>query len=126
MITLPPNPPSQSAFANWARLVALAVNDLARRIGAFGASKTIDADYAAVETDYLILVDAAAGPVTVSLPANRLGKQLVVKRIDADPDNDVTITADGGELIDGSATVSVPAQYMSFTLMGVPGGWAVL
>lgn len=126
MITLPPNPPSTNEFPNWARKLATIVNELVRKLGAFGTSSTVSSSpYTATDSDYLLLVDASAGPITVFLQPNRFGKQLVIKRVDGSA-NVVGIDPAPGETIDGSAFVSIPAQWQSFTLMGVTGGWVIL
>jgi hypothetical protein len=118
-------PPTATNLAEWVRKAAFAINALIKSLGAFGTSVAVDGDYTAGEGDYLILVDATAGDVVIDLPAGRLGKQLVIKRQDASG-NDVNIVPSGTETIDGDTALPIPAQYMTFTVMGIPGGWAVL
>lgn len=118
-------PPTASNLPEWIRKAATAINELIRRLGAFGNSVAPAGAYTADDGDYLILIDASAGTVPVSLPANRLGKQLVVKKTDASA-NVVTITPAPGETIDGAASLDITVQWQTFTLMGIAGGWAVL
>lgn len=125
MIPLPPTPPTIPTLPNWCRKVVTAVNELIRKIGAFGSASAVVGDYTVTDSDYLLLVDATSGPVTVALPANRPGKQYVVKKVDASG-NGVTIDPDGSETIDGAANKVIGTQWQSYTIMGIPGGWAIL
>jgi len=59
-----------------------------------------------------VLVDATAGPVTLTLvSATKIGgKIFFIKKTDASG-NAVTVAAAGSETIDGNANVSLPAQF---------------
>jgi hypothetical protein len=77
------------------------------------AVRTVAADYAAGDGDHTILVDASAGPVTVTLPSvlpaaggQNPGRIYVVKKIDDGP-NVVTVVAAGGASIDGAAAYAL-------------------
>lgn len=118
-------PPTASNLPEWVRSAATAINELIRRLGAFGSSVTPSADYDANDADYLILADASAAPLIVNLPPNRSGKQFVIKKSDASA-NAITITPAGAETIDGAPTLVITTQWQSFTLMGISDGWAVL
>lgn len=118
-------PPTASNLPEWLRKAATAINELIRHLGSFGTSVAPAGAYTADDSDYLILIDASSGAVPVALPGNRLGKQLVVKKTDASA-NAVTITPAPGETIDGSSSLDITAQWQTFTLMGISGGWAVL
>lgn len=61
---------------------------------------------------HVILSDATAGAVTLTLPdaASVEGKVFVIKKVDATA-NTVTIAAAGTDLIDGVATKVIAAQY---------------
>jgi hypothetical protein len=72
-------------------------------------------------TDCVLKVDASAGPVVINLPpitAGEHGWMLYIKRIDAVLLNAVTINADGAapDLIDGAASITLPAQFQSWTI----------
>lgn len=68
------------------------------------------------EGDYMILVDATAGNVTVNLPpaAANLRREITVMKVDASG-NTVTIDADAGELINGATTLVITTQWVSQT-----------
>ncbi|HXH17853.1 MAG TPA: hypothetical protein VNJ07_02130 [Chitinophagales bacterium] len=75
------------------------------------ASQTITSDYTA-GNNFIILVDAASGNVTVNLPAvaSSNGRIYIIKRLDGSM-NSVTIDPNGAEQVDGAATASLAAQY---------------
>lgn len=85
-----------------------------------------DTPYAVAFNDGAILVDASGGAVTVSLPAasSEPGRLVHVKKIDASA-NAVTVDAAGADLIDGSGTVVLAAQYDAVRLVsdGVSAWW---
>jgi hypothetical protein len=63
------------------------------------------------ETDYLLLADASAGALTISLPLAAIGgRQLLLEKID-DSANAVTVVAIGVDTIQGDSTISLAAQY---------------
>ena len=69
--------------------------------------KTVDSDYTASGTDYMILCDATPASFSVFLPpaADVEGLILVIKKIEpASAARTVTINADGAELIDHATT----------------------
>lgn len=75
--------------------------------------KVVTADYTATIEDDLIVVDATAGAVTVTLPKVDLayrGKVYEVVKIDASG-NAVTVDGAGSEQIEGAASVSLPTRY---------------
>lgn len=65
----------------------------------------VTADYSALETDALIIVDASSAPVTITLPPGRFGTPFRIKVVDAT--NVVTVEGDGAETIDGSASFTL-------------------
>jgi hypothetical protein len=83
--------------------------------------RRITTNYTMDLNDSIILVDATAGNVTVTLQAALQWEQkrLIVKKIDASV-NTVTIDANSTELIDGAATKVISTQYTSheFTSQG--------
>lgn len=64
--------------------------------------------YAVLSTDFVLLVDASGGDVTIALPdANSVpGRHLIVKKIDNSA-NKVIIDAAGADLIDGEETAEL-------------------
>jgi len=112
---------------DWPRLVAKVVNENGRAIGALEAPfavRTLTVTGAALVTDYLLLVDATAGAVTVNLPAvaDSEGAYIIVKKTDASV-NAVTVDADGAETIDGAATQVLTAQYDAVTVLCDGSAW---
>lgn len=83
--------------------------------------RRVTSDYTVDLNDSIILVDATAGNVTITLQGALQWeeKRLVVKKIDSSV-NTVTIDADSTELIDGAATKVISTQYTSheFTSQG--------
>lgn len=114
---------------DWPRLVAQAVNENGRAIGTLETppTRTLTATGAALASDYLLLVNATAGAVTVNLPAaaSSNGVYLIVKKTDASV-NAVTVDADGAETIDGAATQVLSAQYDAVTVFCDGSGWWIV
>lgn len=84
---------------------------------------TETADYTVLPTDYVVLVDATAGDITVTLPdASTLSKIFYVKRID-DTANIVTISS--SQFIDDD-TASLVAPYSTIGLIPDTTGYWLL
>lgn len=73
-----------------------------------------------------ILADPSGGAITINLPSvsGNYERTISVKLIDGT--NDVTIEADGSELIDGSATLVLTTQYESVVLRSANGNWYIM
>lgn len=84
------------------------------------------AAYPVVETDSVILANAAAAPFTVTLPTpvGIAGRRYTVKKIDATA-NAVTIATAAGT-IDGAATASTSTQYASFDFVSDGANWFIV
>lgn len=82
--------------------------------------------YSATLSDYIILVDATSGAVTITLPAASTAthKVMIIKKTDAV--NDVTVDGSGSETIDGALTwtLSVPRSAITVACDGT--AWHVL
>ncbi len=91
------------------------------------ARRTLTASGNAVATDYLLLVDATAGAVTVTLPAaaDSDGAYIITKKIDASA-NAVTLDANASETIDGATTLPILAQYDAATLACDGTAWYIV
>ena len=76
--------------------------------------KTVTTTYIPLKSDFLILGDTTAGTFAINLPtAASVPKWIFCfKKIDANANN-LTPTGNGGELIDGSGTYALAAQYDS-------------
>lgn len=83
--------------------------------------------YTVTSLDSVILVDATAGAVTVTLPAASVstGQRLEIKKTDSSG-NAVTIDGNGAETIDGAATASLSVQYESKTIVCDGSNWWIL
>ena len=86
--------------------------------------KTITANYTATASDYMILCDASSGAVTVTLPDATAvaGLEINVKKKDASS-NACVIQASGSQTIDGSSSVSIPSQYISYSVISDGTVW---
>ena len=74
-----------------------------------------------------ILCDCTSNPITVNLPAaaNYSGMSYSISKTDATA-NAVTVTANGAELIDGSATYSLSILNYYVTVFSTGTGWKVV
>lgn len=94
----------------------------------FPATSTSSTPYSVASTDYLILVNASGGAKTVTLPdlASNRSRVLVIKAISVAGGN-VTIARSGSDTIDGATSLTISAQYGSFTLQAPDSGtdWAI-
>ena len=84
--------------------------------------------YTASLNDYIIAVSASAG-AGVQLPSSDFGKSFIVKDVSGSAQsNNITITAAGGELINGSANVQINSSYgsLTFVYFGAGIGWGTI
>ena len=91
------------------------------------AFRTVAASVTALATDFLILADATAGALTVTLPpaASSRGAMIVTKKTDVSA-NAVTVAGDGSDTIDGAASVSLASQYDAVTVACDGSGWWIV
>lgn len=87
-------------------------------------ARTVISNYTVQPEDHTILVDSTTAAVTITLPpvGAKAFRYLVVKKSDSSG-NAVTVSAVGGALIDGAATVSLSAQYQTVILHGNSTAW---
>ena len=85
------------------------------------------ATYTITDNDYVILVDATAAPVTVTLPTavGREGRIFEVKRISTNA-NTVTLDGAGAETIDNSANQIYTLAYVSLTVYSDGSNWWII
>lgn len=100
----------QRAFTGSGRLFlddSLNWSDVFGEVGVSSVSSSRDI----TGSDYILLVDASSGDVTLTLPAASLikGRMLEVKKIDSTV-NKVIIDAAGSDVIDGDATLELLYQ----------------
>jgi len=85
----------------------------------------ITADYTVLPTDDVILVDATAGNVIISLPTAVGWTKLVrIKKTD-NTAYTVAIAPDGSETIDGESSRVIYDQYHSATLISDNANWSI-
>jgi len=78
-------------------------------------------------TESFIACDAAAGAVTVNLPAAATagaGREYTIKKIDSTA-NACTLDGDGTETIDGGATAAISTQWHSLTIISTGSAWII-
>ena len=129
-----PTPPSPSGTGTAPTTIAGALDTLAAQNYArwldFRTVETRAVSSNAILADEsvsVILADAAAGAVTITLP-NPLAwtnKWLTIKKTDATA-NVVTVTGGVGVLIDGAGTQGIAYQYDAITVVSDGTSWAVL
>ena len=104
---LAPIPQDLPDIREWVSQIASILRQVQERIRLFQIEVvTTTVSYTMVDIDSLILGDATAASITVTLltAAGREGRDIYVKKIDTS-DNTVTIDAEGTETLDGSTTI---------------------
>jgi hypothetical protein len=116
-----------NAGAGGDRIVVADANGILKTIAAptTTAIRTESANYAAVAADETILVNAAGGTVTVTLPSvPTVGKKYNVKKVDSTP-NTVTVNGNGHN-IDGTATISGTLPYQGWVMQYDGSNWFII
>ena len=92
-----------------------------------GAYRSVTTSGNVVSGDYLIIADATAGAITLSLPPAALvpGRIYAFKRINAGA-NAVVIDPNGSETIDGNLTHTLTPQWNGVTIMSNGVAWFIL
>ena len=95
--------------------------------GFVGNIRNLAADGDAVASDFLVLADATAAPLTVTLPpaADSMKALITVKKTDSSGHH-VTVEGNGAETIDGSANVVLGSVHDAVTVACDGYGWWVL
>ncbi len=87
---------------------------------------TKTANYTISAADDVILGDATAGSITITLPtAVGIVKSFTVKKVDSSA-NTVTINTTGGQTIDGSASIVISVQNTSKTVVSDNANWQLI
>lgn len=100
----------------------------AGRFASMGVGVTTKtATYTATTSDYTVRCNAAAGVMSVNLPAaaSCAGSLMAIKKIDATA-NAVTIDPAGAETIDGAATLAMSTQYGCTVIQSNGVSWDVI
>lgn len=92
-----------------------------------GAYRSVTTSGNVVSGDYLIIADAAAGAITMTLPPAALvpGRIYAFKRINSGG-NAVIVDGYAAETIDGAATHTLTPQWNSLTIMSNGVAWFIL
>lgn len=92
-----------------------------------GAYRSVTTSGNVVSGDYLIIADATAGAITMTLPPAALvpGRIYVFKRINAGA-NAVIVDGYAAETIDGSTTHTLTPQWNGVTIMSNGTAWFIL
>lgn len=105
-----------------------ALPEPASRMGpVYARTRAITATDSVRPDDYLVLCDATAGAIMLTLPAAAAsqGRQVVAKKTDASV-NAVTVEGDGAELVDGAANKAITGQYDSVTVLCDGAAWWIV
>jgi hypothetical protein len=88
---------------------------------------TVSADTTLTTSNHVVLVNAGAGDVTISLPTavNNTGLHFIIKKLDAS-ENLVIINADGVEVIDESITAEIDIQFDAFRIVSDGSNWQII
>jgi hypothetical protein len=100
--------------------------NLAGRTPTFHAHRATTTSTAFTFSDDVIVADTTAGDITLTLPvaSTNQGRRFTAKKLVAG--NDVIVAADGSELIDGAADVTLTTVASSVTVQSVGDGWIVV
>jgi len=78
--------------------------------------------YTATYADDYLFVDSSSGAISIALPIARGGKFFCIVRVAGA--NNVVITPNGYDLINGASTLSVSSSYVAVRLKALKGtGW---
>lgn len=85
---------------------------------------SVSGDYTVVSTDDILLCDASAAQLTITIPSavDSDGRALTIKKIDSSS-NYVVLSSNS---IDGSATQSLVNQYVSVTIRSDGTNWWIV
>jgi len=91
------------------------------------AIKTVSVNYNADNTDYIILVNATATNISITIPSasSCVGRQYHVKKIDSSS-NAVSVTRTGLDTIDGANSRVMLSQYQSLTVVSNGSNWYII
>jgi hypothetical protein len=83
-----------------------------------------NADYTATISDYMIIVDASGGNVTITLPSASgvYRREYVIKKVDSSAN---TVTVASASLVDGASTFTMYSQYYSVKVKSDASTWHI-
>jgi len=91
------------------------------------AGKAITQNYTATASDHMIFVNAGQSSITLSLPTavGIAGRQYVIKRVDINGQNQVTVDPNGSQTIEGAVTKSIENQN-SIVIVSDNSNWWIV
>ena len=91
------------------------------------AGKAITQNYTATASDHMIFVNAGQSSVTLSLPTavGIAGRQYIIKRVDGNGQNQVTVDPNGSQTIEGAVTKSIENQN-SIVIVSDNSNWWIV
>jgi hypothetical protein len=91
------------------------------------AGKVISQNYTATASDHMIFVNAGQSSVTLSLPTavGIAGRQYIIKRVDGNGQNQVTVDPNGSQTIEGAVTKSIENQN-SIVIVSDNSNWWIV
>ena len=103
----------------------LNVIDRAIKSATLTPTRAVAADFTVTLDDEVVVVDATAGALTITLPNVRRawGRKFFVKKVDASAN---VVTVGSASLIDGATTFPLNVQYESVTVLSNGTTWWVL
>jgi hypothetical protein len=116
-------------ITTWAGSTSLTTLGLVTNFNVTGvrtAVRIVTADTTLTDQDHTVLVDASAGPVEITLPAvsAHLKREYRIKKVDGTA-NVVTITAAGGDTIEGEPFLDTDIPGESLTIQGFGTNWNI-
>lgn len=96
-------------------------------VSSAGVTRAVSANYDLVLEDNVVLVNAALGDVTVTLPTadSASGRVFRIKKTDASV-NEVVVEGAGVETVDGELSQALVLQYENLTIVSDGSAWWVL
>lgn len=118
-----PRVPTDDRTPGWGRSVAGAINWLLNRRT---SSRAVTGSGSIAPDDYMLLVNASGGAVTLTLPpvGNSPDASFLIKKTDATA-NTVTVDGSGAETIDGAATKVISSQWEAYQFYSNGTAWYV-
>ena len=91
------------------------------------AGKVISQNYTATASDHMIFVNAGQSSITLSLPTavGIAGRQYIIKRVDGNGQNQVTVDPNGSQTIEGAVTKSIENQN-SIVIVSDNSNWWIV
>jgi len=91
------------------------------------AGKAITQNYTATASDHMIFVNAGQSSITLSLPTavGIAGRQYIIKRVDGNGQNQVTVDPNGSQTIEGAVTKSIENQN-SIVIVSDNSNWWIV